>query len=39
MVDRAGSATLARSNPLTVEGERIGNFDLMVACGAARRQL
>jgi hypothetical protein len=34
MVDRAGSAVLARRHPLTVEGEDIGSFDLMVACGA-----
>jgi len=34
MVDRAGMATLARRHPLTVEGEDIGNFDLVVACGA-----
>ena len=34
MVDRAGTAALARHHPLTVEGEDIGSFDLMVACGA-----
>ncbi len=34
MVDHAGSAVLARRHPLTVEGERIGSFDLMVSCGA-----
>ena len=34
MVDRAGVATLARSHPLTVEGDTIGSFDLMVSCGA-----
>ena len=34
MVDRAGVAALARHHPLTVEGEDIGSFDLMVACGA-----
>jgi hypothetical protein len=33
MVDRNGTMTLARSHPLTVEGEDIGNFDLVVACG------
>ena len=33
VVDRDGVATLARSQPLTVEGEEIGNFDLMVSCG------
>lgn len=34
MIDRAGVATLARRHPLTVEGETIGSFDLMVSCGA-----
>jgi hypothetical protein len=34
MVDRAGIATLARRHPLTVEGEAIGSFDLLLACGA-----
>ena len=35
MIDRAGIATLARRHPLTVEGETIGSFDLMVSCGGA----
>ncbi|HEY1475859.1 MAG TPA: hypothetical protein VGF53_17450 [Pseudolabrys sp.] len=34
MVDRAGVASLTRRQPLTVDGEDIGSFDLMVACGA-----
>ena len=34
VVDRAGVAALARRHPLTVEGEDIGSFDLLVACGA-----
>jgi hypothetical protein len=34
LVDRAGVATLARRHPLTVEGEEIGSFDLVVACAA-----
>jgi hypothetical protein len=34
MVDRAGVTALARRQPLTVEGEDIGSFDLMLACGA-----
>jgi hypothetical protein len=34
LVDRAGVATLARRHPLTVEGEEIGTFDLVVACGS-----
>jgi hypothetical protein len=32
LVDRAGIATLARRHPLTVEGEEIGSFDLVLAC-------
>jgi hypothetical protein len=35
MVDRAGIAALARRHPLTVEGDDIGSFDLMVSCGAS----
>lgn len=34
MVDRGGIASLARQHPLTVEGDQIGSFDLVVACGA-----
>ena len=34
LVDRSGVATLARRHPLTVEGEEIGSFDLVVACAA-----
>jgi hypothetical protein len=36
MVDRAGIAALARRHSLTVEGEEIGSFDLVVSCGAER---
>jgi hypothetical protein len=32
LIDRSGIATLARRHPLTVEGEEIGSFDLVVAC-------
>jgi hypothetical protein len=32
---RAGQPVLARTHPLTVEGERIGSFALFIACGAA----
>ena len=32
---RAGQSVLARTHPLTVEGERIGSFALFIACGAA----
>jgi len=35
MVDRAGEAALARRQPLTIEADEIGSFDLFVACGAA----
>ena len=34
MIERAGAAVVARRHPLTVEGEEIGSFDLVVACGA-----
>jgi len=34
MIDHAGNVALARSHPLTLEGEDIGSFDLMVSCGA-----
>ena len=34
MVDRDGIASLARRHPLTIEGDQIGSFDLVVACGA-----
>jgi len=33
VVDRAGIAMLARRQPLTVEGEDIGSFDLTLRCG------
>jgi hypothetical protein len=33
MIERAGTAALARRHPLTVEGEDIGSFDLVLACG------
>jgi hypothetical protein len=32
---RAGQTFLARTHPLTLEGERIGSFALFLACGAA----
>ncbi len=35
VVDRAGATVLARRHPLTVEGESIGSFDLVFACGGA----
>jgi len=31
---RAGQPVLARTHPLTLAGERIGNFALFIACGA-----
>ena len=33
-VEQAGGIVLARSHPLTLGGEAIGSFDLMVACAA-----
>lgn len=36
MIDQAGVAALARRQPLTVEGEDIGSFDLVLACGSGR---
>ncbi len=33
MVNRPGRPILARSHPLTFEGERIGSFNLFVGCG------
>lgn len=35
VVDHAGVETLARRHPLTIEGEDIGSFDLMVSCAVA----
>jgi hypothetical protein len=32
---RGGQPVLARTHPLTLEGERIGSFALFIACGAA----
>jgi hypothetical protein len=34
VVGNAGATSLARRQPLTVEGEDIGSFDLMLGCGA-----
>lgn len=36
LVSQDGSTALARRHPLTVEGEDIGSFDLLVACGPSR---
>jgi len=36
VVDQSGHSSLARRHPLTVEGEEIGSFDLLVSCGADR---
>jgi hypothetical protein len=33
MIDHAGASVLGRRHPLTIEGEEIGSFDLLVACG------
>jgi len=34
VVDQAGTASIARRHPLTVQGEDIGSFDLHVSCSA-----
>lgn len=34
VVDHAGVTTLARSQPLTVQGDQIGDFDVLVSCGS-----
>jgi hypothetical protein len=34
MAERAGTATLTRRHPLTVEGEEIGSIEVSFACGA-----
>src|SRR5260370_22634004 len=33
---RAGQSVLARTHPLTLEGERIGSFSLFIGCGTTR---
>jgi hypothetical protein len=33
LVERAGGPVLARRHPLTMEGEEIGSFDVMLSCG------
>lgn len=35
IVDRAGAAALARRHPLTLEGDEIGSFDLLVSCNGS----
>jgi hypothetical protein len=35
MVDRSGASALARRHPLTLEGDEIGRFDLVLTCGGA----
>jgi hypothetical protein len=35
LVEQSGRPVLARRHPLTLEGEDIGRFDLLVACGAS----
>ena len=36
VVDHSGSAALARRHPLTIEGDEIGGFDLLVSCNGTR---
>lgn len=33
LIDKSGTAWLARRHPLTVRGDEIGHFDLMFSCG------
>ncbi len=33
LVERSGGYALARQHPLTIEGEEIGSFDVLIACG------
>ena len=35
LIERAGATVLSRRHPLTVEGEEIGSFDLMIGCGVS----
>jgi hypothetical protein len=35
MAERAGSAALVRQHPLTIEGEKIGAFEVALGCGQA----
>lgn len=35
LVNQDGGVMLARRHPLTVEGDQIGSFDVMLSCGAA----
>jgi hypothetical protein len=35
VIERAGAAVLARRHPLTVEGETIGSFEVLIGCGQA----
>jgi hypothetical protein len=35
MVERAGASMLGRRHPLTIEGDEIGSFDLVLACAAS----
>jgi hypothetical protein len=34
LAQRDGAAALVRQHPLTIEGERIGNFEIALVCGA-----
>ncbi len=38
VAEKAGARLMARRHPLTVEGEHIGTFDVMVSCGDAADQ-
>jgi hypothetical protein len=38
LADKGGNRIMARRHPLTVEGEHIGTFDVMVSCGDSADQ-
>src|ERR1700694_1963249 len=38
LMERSGETTLARRQPLTIEGETIGSFELNIACGQAQNE-
>ncbi len=34
VIDRSGATILARRHPLTIEGDEVGDFDLLFSCGS-----
>lgn len=39
MIERAGASMLGRRHPLTIEGDEIGSFDVLLACGGNENYL